>query len=141
MSYNISLNQIKLIDTLAYKNRCILKVHSFIHEERILLITMATDGLLNFWNVSIQNETVSVQNISIEEKEDFSLHQSGINSYDVKMLNNQQYILATGGDDNLLNLLIFEVFNKENEITIKIKSQWATASIHYAQITGITFFF
>ncbi|XP_011502561.1 PREDICTED: WD repeat-containing protein 6 [Ceratosolen solmsi marchali] len=127
-SYSIQTNQIKLINTLMNKNRCILKVH----------ITMATDGLLNIWNVISTNDIFEIKNVTIDGKHDLSLHQSGINSFDIKILNNYEYILATGGDDNLLNLLIFKIIFQHNEVlSIHVVSSWGTISIHSAQITGI----
>lgn len=101
---------------------------------------MATDGLLNFWNVLISNEAVlDIRRIMINEKEGFRLHQSGINSFDIKILNDSEYILASGGDDNLLSLLVFKFILDENKVSsVQITSTWKTSSIHYAQITGTT---
>jgi WD40 repeat protein len=137
-NYNIRLNEIKLIDTLLYKRRCILKVHSFVNQDNILLITMATDGLLNIWNVISLNDTIEIKNITINGQQNLSLHQSGINSFDIKILNNYEYILTTGGDDNLLNLLIFKIILKKKKIvSVELVSLWKTTSMHLAQITGI----
>lgn len=137
LNYNIESNEIKLIDTLAYKNRCILKVHAFLHKKKILIMTMATDGLLNFWHFSASNKITSIRNLPINDKLNISLHQSGINSFDIKVVNDREYILATGGDDNLLNLLVFEIILTNNDdLFIQIKSSWKTTSSHHAQITG-----
>ena len=126
-----------MINTLSYKNRCILKVHAFIHKEKIFIITMATDGLLNFWNFIIDHEEIIVNMIQIDDNEGFTLHQSGINSFDIKMLDEFKYLLATGGDDNLLSLMVFEIVLDQKDIAfIKIISSWKTDSAHFAQITG-----
>lgn len=104
-------------------------------------MTMATDGLLNFWNFSVSNEIVFIRNIPIDDELNLSLHQSGINSFDMQVLNVSEYILATGGDDSLLSLLIFEIVLTNNkDLSIRIKSSWKTTSSHYAQITGFFFF-
>ncbi|KAL7289608.1 hypothetical protein TKK_0016464 [Trichogramma kaykai] len=136
--YDIILNKIKLVHTLPYRNRCILKVQSMLHQAKILLITMATDGLLNFWTCNVENDEIDVQKIGIENTKDFTLHQSGINSFDLKKLDECNYMLATGGDDNLLGVLIFKAVSSKKSIEmIKIVSTWNTSSIHYAQITGV----
>ncbi|XP_031784570.1 WD repeat-containing protein 6 isoform X2 [Nasonia vitripennis] len=138
LNYNVESNEIKLIDSLAYKSRCILKVHAFLYKKKILIMSMATDGLLNFWHFSASNEIVSIRNLPIDDKLNISLHQSGINSFDIKVVNDSEYILATGGDDNLLSLLIFEITLTSNEdLFIRTKSSWKSTSSHHAQITGL----
>ncbi|XP_023245733.1 WD repeat-containing protein 6 [Copidosoma floridanum] len=135
--YDINLNELKLIHEFSYKNRCILKVHSFVYETKVFIITLATDGQLNFWIFEMSNNTVQIQQIATNERDSVKLHESGINSFDMKCLNSSVYLLSTGGDDNCLNLLTFTIKLKENVPSVQIVSSWHTASTHYAQITGI----
>ncbi|OXU24481.1 hypothetical protein TSAR_014047 [Trichomalopsis sarcophagae] len=105
LNYNVESNEIKLIDTLAYKT---------------------------------SNKIVSIRNLPIDDKLNISLHQSGINSFDIKVVNDSEYILVTGGDDNLLSILIFEITLTSSEnLFIRTKSSWKSTSSHHAQITGL----
>lgn len=98
-------------------------------------MTFTTDGLLNFWNFSILN--CKMQKLTIDNNEDgFFLHQSGINSFDVKFVNDNEYLLATGGDDNLLSLILFKINRKTDASFIQIVSSWNSSLVHYAQISG-----
>lgn len=136
-TYNIVSNEIKLFNTLAYNNRCILKVHSFVFKEEIFVITMATDGDLNFWHFCFKNEEVNVKKLIIDGETEFHLHQSGINSFDFTNIDDNEYLLATGGDDNLLSLTRFQMdLPKNGDPSVKIISIWKTNSVHYAQVTG-----
>ncbi|XP_015592338.1 WD repeat-containing protein 6 [Cephus cinctus] len=145
--YNIITDAILLGTSIRY-NRCLLKVHSFTHREKIIVLTMATDGIINFWYLSplltqvvdntYKNYLDNSQNITPFAS--FKLHQSGINSFDFKISTENVYLLTTGGDDNALNLIVVEVFNLPNgELSAKIISKWNSSSIHSTQITGLKF--
>ncbi|CAG5103493.1 Similar to Wdr6: WD repeat-containing protein 6 (Mus musculus) [Cotesia congregata] len=82
MSYDISLRDIKMVNEISYYNRCIIKIHTFVHEKELILISMATDGFINLWSV---NSMIEESLNDKSTKEPFKLwisHQSGINSYD-----------------------------------------------------------
>lgn len=99
---------------------------------------MATDGLLNFWLVKIDNEEIKLKKIFIDDNESYSLHQSGINSFDIKSMGNGEYLLGTGGDDSLLSLIRFQILTNDNcDTQIKIVWTWKSYSSHTGQITGI----
>lgn len=136
--YNFTKNTIHLVNTLAYKNRCILKVHSFLHKNKMVLMTMATDGFIVFWNVDVFDQELRIQLLKIDGKDGFMLHKSGINSFDMKNWNEDEYILVTGGDDNVLKMTLFKINLKKNDLeSIDIVSVFESSSAHCAQITGL----
>ncbi|KAF7987520.1 hypothetical protein HCN44_003282 [Aphidius gifuensis] len=145
-TYNITNNIIFYATELLYMNRCIIKIHTFLHETNVIVMTMATDGKINFWHInkSIINNILSQKNDNniddlIKPFGSLSIHQSGINSYDLKMINNLYY-LTTGGDDNKLNINIFKINTSEaNELSIFDLANWYTSTAHSAQITGVKF--
>ncbi|XP_019886764.2 WD repeat-containing protein 6 [Ooceraea biroi] len=147
--YDIQTSNIYLKVSARYVNRCILKVHVLPHEHKIIVLTMTTDGVLRFFDFT---ETVSkIYEDAHSENQDnvdfsnapfaeFSLHQSGINSFDLKSADEDKYLLITGGDDNLLNLVCFQLCVSQNDKLLSLMlSKWNTASAHSAQITGLKF--
>lgn len=108
---------------------------------------MSTDGICRFidFTDTISNiiEFSQIEKQQFENYKDifitkFNLHQSGINSYDIKIIEKDEYLLATGGDDNLFNIIHFNVQlqNKKMKIHISLLSKWSTSTAHVAQITG-----
>lgn len=107
---------------------------------------MSTDGKLRFFDftdmVSKIYEDANSGNQSIRNFRDipfaeFSLHQSGINCFDLQYMYNGEYLLITGGDDNLLSVVYFQIcISESNKLSAKILSKWSTASAHSAQIAG-----
>lgn len=107
-----------------YKFKCIMKL-LYLNNDHIL-ITMASDGYLVFWNV---NDLINLSNNYLKS---IKTHQSGINSCSyVKLSNN--YLILTGGDDNLINLLLINIKNND----INILDQVQLNSVHCSQITGV----
>jgi len=107
---------------------------------------MSTDGKLRFFDFtdtvskiyedanSGNQNIVNFSNIPFAE---FSLHQSGINCFDLKNIYEDEYLLVTGGDDNLLNVVYFQIcISENNKLSAKILSNWNTASAHSTQIVG-----
>ncbi|KAJ8665194.1 hypothetical protein QAD02_006856 [Eretmocerus hayati] len=138
LRYSIVSNEIKLLESVPYKNRCILKIHSFKHQGEILCMTMGTDGYLCFWSIRVEVEKLKVESISVDHREGHLLHQSGINSFDIQMLSDNYYLLASGGDDNLLSMVIFEItMDPMRKISIQVVSCWKTIEAHHAQISGV----
>lgn len=146
LSYNIDHNTLNFTTAISYYNRCIIKVHTFEHENELILISMATDGFVNLWNVNslieeiilCETKTDDVQESTLEPFARWQAHQSGINSYDFRENNENEYFLASGGDDNKLSLTVFTI-QKEDSLSIDIKTTWDSVSIHAAQITGLEF--
>ncbi|XP_057318454.1 WD repeat-containing protein 6 [Microplitis mediator] len=141
MSYDISLHEIKLINEISYYNRCIIKIHSFLHEKELILISMATDGFINLWSVnSIIYSDDGDRKIVKEPFKLWIAHQSGINSYDF-CKKDKNYLLLTGGDDNKICLTIFNIVELQNKVLdAKIIADWNSTLIHCAQITGVKFY-
>lgn len=117
---------LKLIQEIEYPGYCILKILfvNWMHQE--FIVTMATDGKVTFWE--LKSYTVLYQQ---------SIHQSGINSYDFVITNNNCLLLATGGDDATLSLSLFKFESNK----IAIINQCQNSSIYEAQISGIIFYF
>lgn len=114
---------------------------------------MNTDGKLRFFDftdtISKIYEDANSGNQNIVNFNDipfaeFSLHQSGINCFDLEHVHEDEYLLVTGGDDNLLSVVYFQIYISEsNKLSAEILSKWSTPSAHSAQIVGqlILFFF
>ncbi|KAK0176366.1 hypothetical protein PV328_000510 [Microctonus aethiopoides] len=146
--YNINCNNLKLITGIPYHHRCIIKIHTFIHEHELILMSMATDGFVNFWSMNSTIEEASLNdNDKYTEREStlipfdkWKAHQSGINGYDFRRSKSNEYYLATGGDDNKVNLFIFTTaVSMTKQTSVQILTTWDSNSIHSAQITGIKF--
>ncbi|XP_011264637.1 WD repeat-containing protein 6 isoform X2 [Camponotus floridanus] len=147
--YNITTNDICLKVSTKHVDRCILKMYILSHKSKVIILTMTTDGILRFFNftktvlkihkdANIGNQ--DIVDFSDEPFAEFRLHQSGINSFDLKHMDEDRYLLATGGDDNLLNLVCFQLCISENDALSAVTlSKWSTASAHSAQITGLKF--
>ena len=139
-SYNVNNCKLKHENSLQY-GRCILKVHSFKYNNNLIIISMATDGVINFWNFNcilskIHNNEKS-ENMILTPFTKLHVHQSGINSFDLKKINDNEYLLATGGDDNLLSLVVFSFIDTQNEdLSAQIVARWSSSNSHSAQITG-----
>ncbi|XP_072762395.1 tRNA (34-2'-O)-methyltransferase regulator WDR6-like [Anoplolepis gracilipes] len=147
--YNITTNDVCLKVSTKYIDRCILKLYILSHKSKVIVLTMTTDGILRFFNFTdtilkmYEDATIENQDIidfSDDPFAEFSLHQSGINSFDLKYMDEDKYLLATGGDDNLLNLVCFQLCILENDaLSAVILSKWNTSSAHSTQITGLKF--
>ncbi|XP_051172215.1 WD repeat-containing protein 6 isoform X2 [Leptopilina boulardi] len=132
-------SKFKVENTLKY-NRCILKVHSFMNKNNLIVLTMATDGIVNFWEFSylLPNSNRKEMNTPFTQ---WKIHQSGINSFDIKQINSHEYLFSTGGDDNLISLILFQINLLENgDLSAKILMNNNSFDCHYTQITGIKFF-
>lgn len=107
---------------------------------------MHTDGKLRFFNFTdvvskiyddANSGNQSIVNFSDIPFAEFSLHQSGINCFDLKHMHENEYLLVTGGDDNLLSVVYFQICILENnKLSAEILSKWSTASAHFTQIVG-----
>lgn len=119
---NSSNYEIKLNKSIYY-GRCILNIAIISN----ILITMSTNGLINFWNQLILSES-SIPFYNLKH------HESGINSFDI--INDKLiYKIVTGGDDQNITITKFKIENNQIEIIETIKSN----SIHTAQVTGCKF--
>ncbi|XP_046616157.1 WD repeat-containing protein 6 isoform X1 [Neodiprion virginianus] len=145
-SYDIETRNISTRTAIPYYNRCILMTHLFNYEENLIALTMATDGIVNFWCLNdvvddivedLPDKDKLVSKIPILPFAKLKLHQCGINSYDLKMLKESLFILATGGDDNLLCLVVFEIKSENGVLSLHKIRKWNSASSHSTQVTGL----
>lgn len=122
-----------------------MKIHVLLYKSKVIVLTMNTDGKLRFFDftdmISKIHEDANSGNQNILNFDDipfaeFSLHQSGINCFDLKDMNENEYLLVTGGDDNLVNVTYFKIDISENKLSAEILSKWNTASAHSTQIVG-----
>lgn len=148
--YDINTKSISLKISSKCVDRCITKITVITYNEKVIVLIMSTDGICRFIDftdtISKIIEFSQIEKQQFENYKDifitkFNLHQSGINSYDIKIIEKGKYLLATGGDDNLFNIIYFNVQlqNKKMEIHISLLSKWSTSTAHVAQITGIIF--
>lgn len=145
--FNIVTKDIHPILYTKCTTRCILKVHVLEFKKIIIILTMSTDGIVRYFNFTdifseafknVSTDHSSPKKIDIMPFASMHLHQSGINSYDLKHMTEDEYLLVTGGDDNLLCLVLFQIFILEDKtVFVKILSKYETSSVHYAQITGM----
>ncbi|XP_015108821.1 WD repeat-containing protein 6 [Diachasma alloeum] len=148
--YDIEGVNLFFVAGIRYFNRCVLKVHSFRDERGLILVSMATDGFINLWNVDFVVEEVLRKGSARSDEGGFGqrgvepfgrwrAHQSGINSYDF-LRNGEECFVASGGDDNKVGFSIFEILGSPaGSMGVRMKQQWESSEIHSAQITGIRF--
>ena len=161
--YDTKNNILHPSDSVNYCKRCILKVHWLMSLDEILLLTMTTDGFVSFWPTSqIISSLVETarrcparraaaaarcdekSRANNEPLARIKIHQSGINSFDSRKLNDSQgrHLLLTGGDDNFISLVEFEIISSriaqpEGQSTmVRALSKWGSSDVHSAQITG-----
>lgn len=114
---------IQLVNSIFY-GKCILNI---IHFNEILL-TMATDGLICFWNM---------KNFESNLKPFYKLHHhnSGINSFDL-FDSNGKYFIATGGDDQSIVISVFQI---NDLLQVTIDRHLVLNNCHTAQVNGVHF--
>jgi hypothetical protein len=97
--YNLTSNKIYGIDEQPY-NRCLLGV-KYVHMQQndSFIICTATDGALLVHRLA-DNTFRSNEKPMIFK----NVHQSGINSIDIRVIDDQSLLLATAGDDTRLSL-------------------------------------
>ncbi|XP_030756788.1 WD repeat-containing protein 6 [Sitophilus oryzae] len=117
--------------TLTYKHTCITKLLNVSINKLNVLVSMATDGHVVFWNTfEIINEK------KINPISGFKIHQSGISSTSYRIINNNKLLLMTCGDDNSVVFTLFEIIPINNKLEIKLLDNFVEDGIHCAQITG-----
>ncbi|XP_043272802.1 WD repeat-containing protein 6 [Venturia canescens] len=146
--YDITKNILLLSPSVNYCNRCTLKIETFVHESQIILMSMTTDGFVRFWQMNSTVENLvenSIEKMNRYDEEanvpfaNIKIHQSGINSSDFRRIDPSTWILLTGGDDNLLSLVVIEISSRNNKFFANLLTTWNSSSIHAAQITGAKF--
>lgn len=126
---NVSKPDMKLIKEIRHHKTCILKTHIFKFLNKNILATTSTRGEVVFWDIKTDYTDIDV---IFEMK----TNKSGINSIDVKIMNETQFLLATGGDDNGIHLNVLEIQNNDLK-SMKVVHHWSGDKFHCSQITGL----
>ncbi|KAI8421384.1 hypothetical protein MSG28_009464 [Choristoneura fumiferana] len=119
------------INEVKYHKTCILKTHCIKLDNKDILITCTTRGEVALWDVS----DLGKENLQPFFKT--TTNKSGINSLDTKVLINDQILIATGGDDNTIHLVLLKLQN--DLASAELTSSWLLDSLHSSQITGLCF--
>lgn len=121
------------VEVLMQSTRCILKICQFLACNEHVLVTMSTEGKIMFWN--IENLVSDLKRVLLPFSE-IVAHQSGINSYSFKVVDNVCTFL-TGGDDNTIVLHVFSFCKNDNGcLSLDVLHKYVNSSLHCAQITG-----
>lgn len=132
-----SKTQFKSIIDLKHHKTCILKTNLIEINNKFFIVTCTTRGEITFWDISI---TPAIANLEIKPIFTTTSNKSGINSFDSNLLSESHILVATGGDDNSIHLIVLEVTiqeNMENLTEIKVLYTWNTDKYHCSQITGL----
>lgn len=115
-------------------NNCILKILQV--QLNLFHYVLATDtkGYVHFWDISKYIENNEVES-SCTPKLKHRFHQSGINCCDWFELKHFNSILATGGDDQCLNV---SLFHYKDTVTLLCN---VSISVHCSQVTGNIFIY
>ena len=132
--YNLNAKRISLIDSCQY-NRCLLCLKTLCINERLYIICTSTDGNLVFYKLENQVFSSDKKPIKIIS----SIHQSGINSFDV--WHEDEIYIASVGDDAVLSILNLK-FNKDESIEydLLIRLDMAHASSIMGKISFLALF-
>lgn len=127
-------NDISLTKCIFY-GRCILHVHQLRWNDQHLLFTMATDGLICFWNLN----TLHSQSVPIYH---LPHHDSGINSFDVMLTDSDgkcTLFLATGGDDQSIVISKIKLDVVDGLLAVTREQTVYLKDTHSAQVNGVKF--
>ncbi|XP_058811782.1 WD repeat-containing protein 6 isoform X2 [Topomyia yanbarensis] len=130
LSINNGSYQVELAKEIYY-GRCFLHITSLIVENKLVILTTATDGLVCFWDA---------QKLS-EPFHKLRYHASGINAFDVMSLDhNGLFLLGTGGDDQAVLVSVFRINTiKSGGFCFQLRSTIRQQCAHLGQVTGIRF--
>lgn len=126
----LELATLELVGCLRYTH-CILQVTTIDG----YVVSFGSDGKAVFWEVKGMGVDEKELSLPTAPTAEFALHQSGINSFLVWRRAPDEWLLATGGDDNMLSLAVFRL-DKGNSSHWEIVSRWTTSESHSSQITG-----
>lgn len=120
----------KLIGCYNFNSKCILKVHSIVFETHPIVFTTSTDGTLSIWDFNCITD-------DIKPVKSMKFHKAGINSFDLSHIGNDKFIMATGGDDNDVQLNVVSFLMMENMLMVSEVCKWSCNKYHCSQITGV----
>lgn len=112
-----------------FYGRCILHITEIVVGGHSFLVTVATDGLINFWQKGMQDGSTAIFRLSH--------HESGINGFDWRPLSEDSFWVVTGGDDQAIVGSI--VYFIKDTMTFSSSLQLKCPFRHTAQVTGIKF--
>jgi WD40 repeat protein len=93
------------------------------------LLTASTDGYIAIWEFSPKEVSESPVDIQLIGRT--RVHQSSVLALDILLLGPEDFIIATGGDDNALGLTFVQDWEVKKKIIIP--------SAHAAAVTGVAF--
>lgn len=122
--FDLIKREVRTLDTIFY-GKCLLHTHYLRYDNGKYLLTMATDGYICFWKMTSNNSIGSEPFYRLKH------HNSGVNSFDIVLLDNK-FIIATGGDDQSTVFSYFYIRQQSIEVI-------QTNDLHYhsAQVNGI----
>lgn len=122
------------VETVIYHQTCILKIKSFIIENNTLIVTATTTGELAFWDCFQNNKLKDLTDIrpSFVTK----TNKSGINSVAIEKMNDNEVLVATGGDDNAIHLFILT----SEDAILKITRTGYNDKYHSGLVSGLFLF-
>lgn len=120
---NITFNP---INEIKHHKTCILKTSHIKLENKNILVTCTTRGIVTFWDVTEHPKVVFT---TVTNK-------SGINCI-ASIISDTSIVMATGGDDNSLHLNLIVIPDRSNLESIRVAHAWATDKLHCSQITGL----
>ncbi|KAF2897199.1 hypothetical protein ILUMI_08973 [Ignelater luminosus] len=145
-----------LVKNINYKLKCILKVSHLEILGHNIILSMATDGKITLWDFTtllnniylnikseVNDESSVIKNLfnyNLNAFMSIDVHQSGVNSFTYRVINNNQCIFLSGGDDNAVIANLIEFSKEKQSLNAKILSTFSNVSSHCAQITGVSLF-
>ncbi|KAM4652828.1 tRNA (34-2'-O)-methyltransferase regulator WDR6 [Discoglossus pictus] len=131
-----------------YHQRCVLKVESFVHRssdgQRIFLCSAATDGSIAFWDITntilhaykvLEDDLAALQPCDLGPLcLTLRAHQCGINSLQIQETKDGGYLVASGGDDNSVQLSVVSV---DRSVGVRLLHESSVPSSHAAHVTGL----
>lgn len=117
-------------DSAAFYGRCILHVHRLPSNDRRhddVLLSMATDGRICFWNLNDFDTTKPFYELNH--------HDSGINSFDVLVEEDSSVYIATGGDDQSIVISRVKLLDRSVDVEKTVRFP----DVHTAQVNGVKF--
>lgn len=129
--FKIKNNTFEAVSDLQHHKTCILKTKHVKFLNKDILVTCSTRGEVSLWDVT---SVVSWDNL----KPFFSTraNKCGINSIDTQTTADRELLIATGGDDNAIHLIVLEIPDNDLSST-HVKYTWSTDKFHCSQITGV----
>lgn len=142
--FMVSLNSEKsnemeliLLGEVKYILRCIMRLASVNVFNHHIIISMATDGLMVFWDFT----DVCNSEIHYDGKIpffSFKTHQNSTTSICYHQIDNSTFIFASGGDDDAFDLRVIQFSMTDDcSIAAKVVCFWRSTRLHAAQVSGI----